>query len=139
MRVTQGMFSFLPDLTDTQIEAQVTYFIDEVCAVAIEHTDDPHPRNTYWEMWGQPYFDLGVARPVMEALADCRDEVAHGYIRIVAFDATKGWESLRGSFIVQRPADEPGYHLERSYRGGRSVQYTTRSYATDRPAGTRYR
>ena len=48
MRITQGAFSFLPDLTDTQIAAQIDYCLRNQWAVAIEFTDDPHPRNTYW-------------------------------------------------------------------------------------------
>ena len=28
----------------------------------LEFTDDPHPRNTYWEMWGLPMFDLQDAK-----------------------------------------------------------------------------
>ena len=46
MRVTQGTFSFLPDFTDQQIHEQVQYCIDNGWALSIEHTDDPHPRNT---------------------------------------------------------------------------------------------
>ena len=46
MRITQGCFSFLPDLTDEQISAQVQYCLDKGWAVNIEFTDDPHPRNT---------------------------------------------------------------------------------------------
>ena len=48
-RVTQGQFSFLPDLTDEQISAQVKYALDNGWAINIEYTDDPHPRNTYWK------------------------------------------------------------------------------------------
>ena len=48
MRLTQGAFSFLPDLTDEQINKQVQYCIEKGWAVNIEWTDDPHPRNTYW-------------------------------------------------------------------------------------------
>ena len=62
MRITQGAFSFLPDLTDDQITAQVEYCLDKDWAMAIEYTDDPHPRNTYWEMWGNPMFDLATPR-----------------------------------------------------------------------------
>ena len=43
MRVTQGTFSFLPDLTDEQIRAQVAYCMKKGWAVNIEYTDDPHP------------------------------------------------------------------------------------------------
>ena len=54
MRVTQGTFSFLPDFTDEQIDAQIKYSLDHGWAMSIEYTDDLHPRNSYWEMWGLP-------------------------------------------------------------------------------------
>ena len=64
-RLTQGQFSFLPDLTDKQIAAQVDYALSHGWAVGIEYTDDPHPRNTYWEMYGTPMFDLRDAAGVV--------------------------------------------------------------------------
>jgi len=138
MRVTQGAFSFLPDLTDQQIRAQVQYAIDNGWAVSLEFTDDPHPRNTYWEMWGHPMFDNPDAAALMLELSSCRKVHGDHYIRVVAFDASHGWESVKLSFIVNRPADEPGFRLERQTGPGRTVRYTTRSYATDKPAGERY-
>ncbi len=47
-------------------------------------------------------------------------------------------ESVRLSFIVQRPEHEPGFALVRQEAEGRRVRYTTTSYATARPAGERY-
>ena len=58
MRLTQGCFSFLPDLTDQQIEKQIAYCINKGWAMNVEWTDDPHPRNSYWELWGLPLFDV---------------------------------------------------------------------------------
>ena len=58
MRVTQGTFSFLPDLTDEEIEAQIRYALGHGWAIMVEYTDDPHPRNSLWDMWKQPSFDL---------------------------------------------------------------------------------
>ena len=49
MRLTQGCFSFLPDLTDEQIEKQIAYAINRGLAMNVEWTDAPHPRNSYWE------------------------------------------------------------------------------------------
>lgn len=137
MRVTQGQFSFLPDLTDDQIDRQVQYALDNGWAVSIEYTDDPHPRNTYWEMWAPPMFDLASVGPFRESLAECREAHPDVYIRVIAFDSTKGWESLRMSFIVDRPADEDGFELRRSAGVGRNQAYAVRAYATDRPAGRR--
>lgn len=139
MRVTQGCFSFLPDLTDGQIRKQVQYCIDNGWAVNIEFTDDPHPRNTFWDMWGHPMFDVADAAAVMMELDACRKTYGDRYIRISGFDASHGWESVRLSFIVNRPQEEPGFALERQERGGRMIGYTTRAYAADRPEGGRYR
>lgn len=139
MRITQGTFSFLPDLTDEQIKSQVQYCLNNGWAVNIEFTDDPHPRNNYWEMWGLPMFDIRDPAGVMYELAECRKVYGdRHYIRISAFDASHGWESVRISFIVNRPKDEPGFTLERQEAEGRNIRYMTRSYATDQPAGRRY-
>lgn len=138
MRLTQGTFSFLPDLTDEQIRAQVQYCLRNGWAVSLEHTDDPHPRNTYWEMFGLPLFDLGDTAGVMAALDECRRAFPDRYIKLNAFDATRGWESLRLSFIVQRPKTEPGFALHRTEAAGRSLRYTTHPYAAARPEGERY-
>ncbi len=138
MRLTQGTFSFLPDLTDDQIRAQIEYCLARGWAVSLEYTDDPHPRNTYWEMYGQPMFDLADAAGAMAELDGCRKTFPDHYIKLNAFDATHGWESLRLSFLVQRPAREPGFVLVREEKAGRQVGYTTRAYAVDRPEGERY-
>jgi ribulose-bisphosphate carboxylase small chain len=138
MRLTQGTFSFLPDLTDEQIRAQVEYCLQKGWAVSLEHTDDPHPRNTYWEMYGPPIFDLRDAAGVIDDLHGARATFSERYIRLNAFDATRGVESLRLSFIVNRPSREPGFRLERQEAAGRTIRYTVRAYATDRPEGERY-
>ncbi len=138
MRVTQGTFSFLPDLTDEQITAQVQYCLDNAWAVGIEHTDDPHPRNTYWELWGMPMFDLKDAAGVVHELNECRKVHGGAYIRINAFDASHGWETVRLSFIANRPAREPGFRLTRTEGPGRNIVYTTQAYVTDKPEGERY-
>ena len=138
MRITQGTFSFLPDLTDTQIVRQVQYCLDKGWAVNIEFTDDPHPRNTYWDMWELPMFDLKDASGVMLELSKCREHYGDRYIRLSAFDASPGWESIRLSFIVNRPVQEPGFRLDRQEVEGRNLRYTTHAYASELPEGKRY-
>ncbi|HVZ53292.1 MAG TPA: ribulose bisphosphate carboxylase small subunit [Pseudolabrys sp.] len=138
MRVTQGAFSFLPDLTDAQIAAQIDYCLRQEWAVAIEFTDDPHPRNTYWDMWGMPMFDLRDPVGVMQEIKACRAANPETYIRVNAFDNTRGWETVRLSFLVQRPSQEPGFRLERVEAEGRTIRYAVRAYALDRPEGERY-
>jgi ribulose-bisphosphate carboxylase small chain len=138
MRVTQGQFSFLPELTDDEIRLQCRYAIDQGWAVAVEFTDDPHPRNTYWEMWDLPMFDLRDPAGIVFEINACRKAHPSKYIRAVAFDSRKGFESLRMSFIVNRPNEEPGFDLVRAEGRGRNIGYTVRSYAATRPAGQRY-
>jgi ribulose-bisphosphate carboxylase small chain len=138
MRITQGTFSFLPDLTDAEISAQIEYALANGWAVAVEHTDDPHPRNVYWELWGMPMFDLKDAAGVMMEVNACRKAFPNQYVKVNAFDSTRGWESTRLSFIVNRPAVEPGFRVVRQESEGRSVRYTVESYAVDRPEGSRY-
>ena len=41
MRITQGTFSFLDDLTDDEIEAQIRYGLQNGWAIMVEYTDDP--------------------------------------------------------------------------------------------------
>ncbi|HUI99181.1 MAG TPA: ribulose bisphosphate carboxylase small subunit [Usitatibacter sp.] len=139
MRVTQGAFSFLPDLTGVQIRAQVEYCLAQGWAVSVEHTDDIHPRNTYWEMFGMPMFDLRDAAGVMQEIDACRKTFADEYVRVNAFDSTRGWETVRLSFLVNRPANEPGFRLRRTEAEGRVQRYSLEPYAAERPPGERYR
>jgi len=138
MRVTQGTFSFLPDLTDVEIRAQIEYALKNGWAVAVEYTDEPHPRNVYWEMWGMPMFDLQDAAGAMMEVNACRQAFPDHYIKINAFDSTQGWESTRLSFIVNRPGNEPGFRVVRQETAGRNIRYAVESYAVDRPEGSRY-
>jgi ribulose-bisphosphate carboxylase small chain len=136
-RLTQGQFSFLPDLTDAQITAQLEYALKNGWALGIEYTDDPHPRNTYWEMHGNPMFDLKDPAGILMEINACRKTFPNHYIRVTAFDSTRGVESPRMSYLVNRPKREPGFNVMRQERDGRSVCYTIHSYATDKPEGER--
>ena len=138
MKITQGQFSFLPDLTDEEIRLQVDYALSKGWALSVEWTDDPHPRNTYWNMWGIPMFTIKDGAAVLYEVNACRKAQPNCYIKVNAFDSTRGVESMCMSFIVQRPAHEPGFGLVRQETESRSMRYTTHSYATDKPSGERY-
>ena len=137
-RVTQGQFSYLPDLTDAQITRQIEYALKNNYAVGIEYTDDPHPRNTYWEMHGNPMFDLKDPAGILQEINACRKRFPNHYVRVTAFDSTQGVESVRMSYLVNRPKNEPGFGLVRQEVEGRQVRYTVHSYATDKPESERY-
>ncbi len=138
MRLTQGTFSYLPDLSDEEISAQAAYAIENGWSLAVEFTDDPHPRNSYWDMWGLPMFDIVDAAAVLYEVNACREAFPNKYIKVSAYDARLGRQTTALSFLVNRPADEPGFRLERQESGDRQVRYTLHAYATDKPAGERY-
>ncbi len=137
-RLTQGQFSFLPDLTDEEIGLQIQYGLAKGYAWSVEYTDEPHPRNTYWEMYGMPMFDLKDAAGVMAEVDACRRTFPNHYVKVNAFDSTRGFETMQLSFIVNRPADEKGFGLIRQEAAGRNVRYTTHAYAAGKPEGERY-
>jgi ribulose-bisphosphate carboxylase small chain len=139
VRITQGTFSYLPDLEDDEIVAQVRYAIEQGWALAVEFTDDPHPRNVYWEMWGPPMFEIADAAAVLDEVNRCRGAFPNQYIKVTAYDSSLGRQTTALSFLVQRPAVEPGFGLERQEVDDRRIRYTLRSYAAERPHGERYR
>jgi ribulose-bisphosphate carboxylase small chain len=139
MRITQGTFSYLPDLTDEEIVAQAKYAIDHGWAALVEFTDDPHPRNAYWEMWGLPMFDLRSGQAVLEEVNRCREAYPDRYVRCTFYDPTFTRQTTALQFIVQRPAEEPGFRLDRQESHDRVQRYAFHPYATDQPEGQRYR
>lgn len=138
-RITQGCFSLLPDLSNDQIKKQVEYAIKSGFALSIEYTDDPHPRNCYWEMWGLPLFEVPDAATVLFELTECRKAHPGVYIKINAWNNARGVESTAISFITDRPAVEPGFYLVRQESKGRQINYTIQSYAVQSAGeGSRY-
>jgi ribulose-bisphosphate carboxylase small chain len=140
MRVTQGQFSFLPDLTDEQIQAQIKYALSNGWSIMVEYTDDPHPRNSLWEMWSTPLFDLDEDEVdvVMRDVRACREAHDQKYVKVVAYDRSLGRQTSAMSFIVNRPDVEPGFRMERTEYHDRVIRYTLRPYAANDPVGNRY-
>jgi ribulose-bisphosphate carboxylase small chain len=85
-----------------------------------------------------PMFDLQDPAGIMMEIDNCRKAFPSHYVRVTAFDSTRGWETPRMSFIVNRPAYEPGFGLERQEGPGRSQRYSIRPYAAAKPEGERY-
>lgn len=138
MHITQGTFSYLPDLTDDQITAQIQYAIDNKWSAQVEFTDDPHPRNVYWDMWGFPMFDLEDAAGALMEVNKCRESYPNHYIRVTVYDASRGRQTTALQFMVNRPANEPGFRLERQEIHDRALRYTLHPYAAEQPHGERY-
>ena len=139
MRITQGTFSYLPDFTDEETGRQIQYALDRGWALSVEFTDDPHPRNNYWDMWGLPMFGLADAAGVLHEVNECRRAYPGHYIRLNAYDARHGRQTTAFSFIVSRPDPEPGFRVDRQEGAGRQVRCTIHPYALNRPKGDRDR
>jgi ribulose-bisphosphate carboxylase small chain len=122
MRVTQGTFSFLPDLTDEQIDAQIRYSLRNGWAMSIEYTDDPHPRNAYWELWGLPVFDTKEedSDNILREVRAAREAFPEHYIKVIAYDPTRGRQTSALAFIVNRPTVEKRFILDRIQGPGRT-------------------
>jgi ribulose-bisphosphate carboxylase small chain len=125
MRVTQGAFSFLPDFTDDQIAAQIRYALDKGWSMSVEYTDDAHPRNSYWEMWSQPYFDLLPEdyEVVLREVRACREAHPEHYVKLIAYDSRRGRQTTALSFIVSRPTVEQGFQTQRADTHDRVLRY----------------
>ena len=138
MKLHHGTFSYLPPLTEDEIGSQVRYALDHGWPVSIEYTDDPHPRNIYWEMFGLPMFDLAEPDGVLAQINECRAAFPEHYIRVLAYAAGLGKQTTAMQFLVQTPSHEPGLLLERQEAHDRVQRYAVTPYATTMPAGARY-
>jgi ribulose-bisphosphate carboxylase small chain len=121
MKVTQGTFSYLQDLTDEQIDAQIKYALRHGWAMSIEYTYDAHPRNSYWEMWGLPVFDTKEedSENVLREVRAAREAFPEHYIKLIAYDPTYTRQTTALSFIVNRPTVEKRFILDRIQGPGR--------------------
>ena len=139
MRVTQGTFSFLPDFTDEEIDAQIKYSLRHDWAMSIEYTDDIHPRNAYWELWGLPAFDTKEedSENILREVRAAREAFPEHYIKVIAYDPTRGRQTTALAFIVNRPTVEKRFILDRIQGPGRTNSFRLRpgrEHAGDRRA-----
>jgi len=103
MTITQGTFSYLPDLTDEEITLQLRYAIGNGWAISVESTGDPRPRNNLWDMWGLPMFGLRDPAGALHEISECRKAYPGRYIRVSAYDSRHGRQTTALSFLVNRP------------------------------------
>jgi ribulose-bisphosphate carboxylase small chain len=125
MRVTQGTFSFLPELTDEEIDAQIRYSLRNGWAMSVEYTDDPHPRNAYWELWGLPVFDTKEedSENILREVRAAREALPEHYIKVIAYDPRRGRQTTALAFIVNRPSVEKRFILDRIQGPGRTNRF----------------
>jgi len=131
MRVTQGCFSFLPDLTDEPDFRQVQYCLTK--GLGGEHRVHRRPasRNNFWEMVG---CDVRPAR-----CCGCHDG-AHACRKVYGKQLHpdvgvrfQPWLGIAATVVHrQRPKDEPGFRLS-GMRSMAATSATPRLLRVDRP------
>jgi len=65
----------------------------------------------------------------------CREAYPNHYVKVVAYDSFPRAQTSALSFIVNRPAHEPGFRLERQDVADRRMRYTVIPYAHEDPPG----
>lgn len=76
-------------------------------------------------LWGEPLFDLSpdeVERAMREVRA-CREGFPSHYVKVIAYDASYTRQTTALSFIVNRPAEERGFRLDRTDAHDRVMRY----------------
>jgi ribulose-bisphosphate carboxylase small chain len=94
-------FSYLPELSDEEIAAQIRSVLARRLVVAIEHTEQPDPYDHYWTLWKLPLFGVREPDAVLEELAACRAAYPDRYVRVNGYDAGRQGQVV--SFVVHRP------------------------------------
>ena len=93
--------------------------------MSVEYTDDPHPRNAYWELWGLPAFDVKEedSENILREVRAAREAFPESYIKVIAYDPTRGRQTTALAFIVNRPSVEKPFKLDRIQGPGRTHRY----------------
>jgi ribulose-bisphosphate carboxylase small chain len=94
--------SYLPPLSDAQIERQIHYIISQGFIPAIEFNEVSEPTEYYWTLWKLPLFTAASTRDVLQEIQACRTEYRNCFIRLVAFDNIK--QCQVASIIVHKPS-----------------------------------
>ncbi len=94
-------FSYLPPLSDQQINRQIDYMVEQGFIPGLEFSETTGPEEHYWTMWKLPFFDCSSTQQVLNEVRECRTEYPSAYIRVVGFDNIKQCQVM--SFIVHKP------------------------------------
>ncbi len=97
-------FSYLPELTGEEIEAQIRSILERRLVVAIEHTLEPDLYDHYWTLWKLPLFGVSEPDRVLDELEECRRENPDAYVRVNGYDAVRQGQVV--SFVVHRPGED---------------------------------
>lgn len=95
-------FSYLPPMTDEQIENQIRFFLNNDWVIGVEFTRQLGASLGFWEWWKLPFFTLRTSADIMKEFDACRQAHLDCYIRITAYDAKE--QKQTAAFVAYRPA-----------------------------------
>ncbi len=96
-----GTFSYLPQLSEAELAAQIDPLIAAGHVPAVEYTRAPAPGDHYWTMWKLPLFAAKTAGEVQTELASCRAAHPDCYVRLIAYDRRRQTQVV--DLLVHRP------------------------------------
>ncbi len=119
MRIKQGTFSTLPDLTDDEIKKQIQYCLENGWSVSVEFTDDPIPATSTRRG------ECRCSTPRTRRRASPRSRLAgrrtpNHYIKVTGYNARYTKQTI-GLLYGQRPKVEPGFRLDRTETNDRHI------------------
>lgn len=90
-------FSYLPEMSEDEIRAQVEYIVKQGWNPAVEHTEPENAFQHYWYMWKLPLFGETDVERILGELAACHKAHPDNHVRLIGYDnykQTKGTEMV---------------------------------------------
>jgi ribulose-bisphosphate carboxylase small chain len=94
-------FSYLPQLTDAEVRAQVANLSREGLIPGLEYTYEPSSRDSFWSLWKLPFVDRPSPDAVLAELDQCAAEHPDAHIKLVGYDSIRQGQVV--SFVVRSP------------------------------------
>lgn len=105
-------FAFLPPLSQTQVEAQITHALNSSWAPLIEFAENPNSADFYWRQWpitpakfnattGKP--EASSAANISAQIDSCARRNPYAFIRFSAYNPHTRQTAL--SFIAKTPQE----------------------------------
>ena len=79
-------FSYLPQLSDDEIRAQVQYIVSKGWNPAVEHTEPENAASSYWYMWKLPMFGETNVDTILAEVEACKKAHPSNHVRLVGYD-----------------------------------------------------
>jgi ribulose-bisphosphate carboxylase small chain len=95
-------FSYLPPLSADEVRAQLENLARQGLIPGIEHSIDPTPRDSYWQLWKLPFIDRPDADTVLAEVDACAVANPRAHVKLVGYDSVRQGQVV--SFVVRAPA-----------------------------------